>query len=108
MGEVELPGDLVLPAGAVGLILFVHGSGSSRTSPRNQGVASVLQHHHMGTLLFDLLTEEEAHEAGKVFDIDLLAERTSEVLRWVEHRPQTMGLPLGLFGASTGAAAALV
>lgn len=107
VGEADLPGDLVVPANAVAMVLFVHGSASSRASPRNQGVASVLRRQHLGTLLFDLLTEEEARTAGKNFDIDLLAQRTSQALRWVEHHPSLKGLALGLLGASTGAAAAL-
>lgn len=108
VGECQLPGDLTFPDGAVGLVLFVHGSGSSRKSPRNQGVAEVLQRHHMGTLLFDLLTQDESRDADKAGDIDLLAQRTSQALQWVEHHPEAKGRPLGLFGASTGAAAALV
>lgn len=88
--------------------MFVHGSGSSRKSPRNQGVASVLHHHQMATLLIDLLTEEEARSCSFVFDIDLLTRRTLQALQWVDRQVGSKRCPLGLFGASTGAAAALV
>lgn len=108
LGPAGLLGDLVIPAQALGLVLFVHGSGSSRKSPRNRGVASVLQQHHLATLLFDLLTEEEALDPSQVFDIELLARRTVQAIRWVEQHPDARRYPLGLFGASTGAAAALV
>ena len=96
------------PKHAIGLVVFAHGSGSSRLSPRNQYVASELQKAGFATLLFDLLTEEEAADRAKVFDIALLASRVGEALRWAETQPQTADLSIGLFGASTGAAAALV
>ena len=105
---ITLPGQLSLPESVHGLVLFAHGSGSSRLSPRNQFVAGVLQESWLGTLLFDLLTEQEAADRVNVFDIGLLAERLTAAIRFVVEREQTAALPLGLFGASTGAAAALV
>jgi putative phosphoribosyl transferase len=105
---VALPGRLRLPAPPTGLVLFAHGSGSSRHSPRNEFVASVLHEAWIGTLLFDLLTEQEATDRVNVFDIGLLAERLLAAVRFVSELEQTRHLPLGLFGASTGAAAALV
>lgn len=104
---LNLAGDLRAPAGPSGLVIFAHGSGSSRFSPRNRQVAEFLVGEGMATLLFDLLTEAEARDRAKVFDIDLLAERLVQAVDWVGMRPDLMGLPLGLFGASTGAAAAL-
>lgn len=105
---ISLPGRLALPETAHGLVLFAHGSGSSRLSPRNQFVAGVLHESWLGTLLFDLLTERESYDRVNVFDIGLLAERLAAAIRFVAGREQTAALPLGLFGASTGAAAALV
>jgi putative phosphoribosyl transferase len=105
---VSLPGRLVLPEAAAGLVLFAHGSGSSRSSPRNTFVASVLHEAWIGTLLFDLLTPQEATDRANVFDIRLLADRLRAAIRFVGSHEQTRDLPLGLFGASTGAAAALV
>lgn len=105
---VALPGRLSLPAPPTGLVLFAHGSGSSRLSPRNEFVASVLHESWMGTLLFDLLTEQEATDRVNVFDVGLLAERLLAAVRYVASLEQTRHLPLGAFGASTGAAAALV
>jgi putative phosphoribosyl transferase len=105
---ITLPGQLSLPEPVHGLVLFAHGSGSSRLSPRNRFVAGVLQESWLGTLLFDLLTEQEAADRVNVFDIGLLAERLEAAIRFVALRAQTAALPLGLFGASTGAAAALV
>ena len=108
-GEViGLPGRLTLPDSAIGLVLFAHGSGSSRLSPRNTFVASVLHEAWIGTLLFDLLTEQEATDRANVFDIRLLADRLLAALQFVAGHEPTRHLPLGLFGASTGAAAALV
>ncbi|MCK9518732.1 MAG: dienelactone hydrolase family protein [Dehalococcoidia bacterium] len=108
----HLEGDLAIPAGASALVVFVHGSGSSRHSPRNQHVAGILRHEGLGTFLFDLLTEEEEEfdiESGRLrFDIELLAGRLVRVLDLLEARPETTGLPVALFGASTGAAAALI
>jgi putative phosphoribosyl transferase len=114
VGEVDveirpaLPGDLTIPEGARGIVAFAHGSGSSRRSPRNLVVARVLNERAMGTLLFDLLTPAEAQDRANVFDIPLLAGRLEAATRWVAARPDTDGLPVGMFGASTGAAAALV
>lgn len=105
---IDLPGQLTLPEAVHGLVLFAHGSGSSRLSPRNQFVASVLHEAWIGTLLFDLLTEQESLDRVNVFDIGLLADRLAAAIRFVAGRQQTAMLPLGLFGASTGAAAALV
>lgn len=107
LGAMALPGDLGLPAGALGLVVFVHGSGSSRLSPRNRYVARMLQQRRLATLLFDLLTPDEAEDRRCVFDIDLLAERVGETLDDVGARADLATLPVGLFGASTGAAAAL-
>jgi dienelactone hydrolase len=108
LGSLALPGDLVIPAHALGLVVFAHGSGSGRLSPRNQWVARALQQANLATLLFDLLTEEEARDRRLVFDIDLLARRVVESIHWTERHPELAHLRLGLFGASTGAAAALV
>ena len=103
----SLPGDLSVPPQAKGLVMFAHGSGSSRHSARNRWVADALQQRGLATLLFDLLTVHEAEDRRRVFDIPLLGRRVVEALRWVEQRPDLSGLRLGLFGASTGAAAAL-
>ena len=105
---IGLPGLLSLPERPQGLVLFAHGSGSSRLSPRNTFVARVLNESSLGTLLFDLLTEFEAADRGNVFDIELLADRLVAGIAWIARHDQTASLPLGLFGASTGAAAALV
>jgi putative phosphoribosyl transferase len=102
-----LPGRLTVPAGAAGVVVFVHGSGSSRHSPRNQRVASVLNGAGLATLLFDLLTPAEEADRSNVFDVDLLARRLVDVTRWVRREVNPAGLPIGYFGASTGAAAAL-
>lgn len=105
----EGEGLLGLPAEpARGIVLFAHGSGSSRLSPRNAFVAEALQHAGMATLLFDLLTEQEAASRANVFDIPLLAERLDQAATWVGKTTAGRDLPLGFFGASTGAAAALV
>lgn len=102
-------GVLGLPSGpAAGLVLFAHGSGSSRLSPRNMFVADALQRAGLATLLFDLLTEREASNRANVFDIALLAERLDDAATWAGDNAVVRGLPLGFFGASTGAAAALV
>ncbi|HJV21551.1 MAG TPA: alpha/beta hydrolase [Holophagaceae bacterium] len=111
-GLVELEGSLTLPPRAEGLVLFAHGSGSSRHSPRNRFVARYLQKGGLGTLLFDLLTarEERVDAATREyrFDLELLAGRLRAATRWAAHEPDLEDLPLGLFGASTGAAAALM
>jgi dienelactone hydrolase len=109
---MSLNGDLGLPADAQGLVIFAHGSGSSRHSPRNRAVADVLQHGRMGTLLLDLLTDDEeradAATAEFRFNIALLADRLVGAIDWAQAHPQTSPLRVGLFGASTGAAAALI
>lgn len=111
-GSVTLEGDLEIPEGAVGVVLFAHGSGSGRHSPRNRFVARELQAAGLGTFLLDLLTpEEEAvdrHTAHLRFDIPLLAERLVAATHWLASDPSTRGLRVGYFGASTGAGAALV
>ena len=107
-GQVELDGELILPPSATGVVLFAHGSGSSRLSPRNIFVAEVLRSAGVGTLLFDLLTEDEARDRDKVFDVRLLALRLLHATDWVESQIETAGMPIGFFGASTGAAAAVV
>jgi putative phosphoribosyl transferase len=105
---VKLQGEFTVPDGPIGGVLFAHGSGSSRTSPRNRAVAAELWQAGLATLLFDLLTPEEAQHRENVFDIELLAARLAAAVGWVRHNRDTFGLPVGLFGASTGAAAALV
>ncbi|MFJ3105060.1 dienelactone hydrolase family protein [Streptomyces sp. NPDC086835] len=111
-GDVTLTGDLVLPEAAPGIVCFAHGSGSSRHSPRNRQVAETLQRAGLGTLLMDLLSEEEERvdrvTAELRFDIPLLGRRVSAAVDRLAERPDTGSLPVGLFGASTGAAAALV
>jgi putative phosphoribosyl transferase len=104
----RLPGTLHIPAGAYALVVFAHGSGSSRFSPRNLAVADALNKHGIATLLFDLLTPEEEANRANVFNIPLLADRLVDVVSWLGRQPAVGGLPVGLFGASTGAAAALV
>jgi putative phosphoribosyl transferase len=107
-GGIGLPGSLVVPDGGTGVVVFAHGSGSSRHSPRNQAVASALQQAGLGTLLFDLLTPQEAAERAAVFDIPLLGGRLAAATAWLRHScPEAAGLPVGYFGASTGAGAAL-
>lgn len=106
--RIALPGELILPEMAKGLVIFAHGSGSSRFSPRNRFVAAELRRAGFATLLFDLLTEEEAADRANVFDIPLLGARVCDALRWAKAEPAVNGLKVGLFGASTGAAAALV
>ncbi|MGH8866604.1 MAG: phosphoribosyltransferase family protein [Actinomycetes bacterium] len=112
--EIEIPtttarlaGNLSLPEGAPGLVVFAHGSGSGRHSPRNRFVASVLAKAGLGTLLFDLLTPDEEHDRALVFDVELLARRLTHAHAWLRRDPRLDGLPVGYFGASTGAAAAL-
>ena len=106
-GQVELDGELILPPSAKGVVLFAHGSGSSRFSPRNTYVAEVLQQHGIGTLLFDLLTREEDRDYATRFDIVLLTRRLLAATVWLQSNPKTQTMHLGYFGASTGAAAAL-
>jgi putative phosphoribosyl transferase len=111
-GNVALEGNLGMPAGATGVVLFAHGSGSGRHSPRNRYVAERLREAGLGTLLIDLLTEAEeridAHTAHLRFNISLLADRLIGAIDWLGRDARTAALPVGLFGASTGAAAALV
>lgn len=104
---LRLEGSLAIPEGAAGLVLFAHGSGSSRLSPRNNYVAGVLRGAGLATLLFDLLTGEEDRDYERRFDIGLLARRLAAAASWVAGRDRTRGLKIGFFGASTGAAAAL-
>lgn len=111
-GQARLGGTLAVPEGAQGLVIFAHGSGSSRHSPRNRSVAYSLRMAGLGTLLFDLLTEDEEAEdevtAALRFDIDFLARRLGEVTDWVFQHPELRRMRVGYFGSSTGAAAALV
>lgn len=107
MGSVVIEGALTIPAKAKGLVLFAHGSGSSRHSPRNNFVARILNEKQLGTLLMDLLTPYEDKNYETRFNIRLLTQRLIETTNWVKAQPQTQSLPLGYFGASTGAAAAL-
>src|SRR5258708_36026510 len=111
-GSVTLRGTLELPDDPLGVVLFAHGSGSSRNSPRNRQVAAALQQGGFGTLLFDLLTaaEETAdrHSGHLRFNVLLLAQRLAEATEWAAHHRYTRRMPIGYFGASTGAAAALI
>jgi dienelactone hydrolase len=108
LGDVILRGNLFIPEKATGIVLFSHGSGSSRLSPRNNFVAEVIQQEGLATLLFDLLTEKEDRTYENRFDIELLTERLIAVTNWVFRNPETKGLHPGYFGASTGAASALM
>ncbi len=105
--SVELSGELILPPSASGIVVFAHGSGSSRFSPRNTFVANVLQQQGFGTLLFDLLTRAEDQDYAMRFDIGLLTRRLLAATTWLQADPETKILRIGYFGASTGAAAAL-
>src|SRR5262245_24019237 len=98
----QLDGVFHVPAQANGVVLFAHGTGSGRNSPRNQFVAQILQDAGLATLLVDLLTDEEAADRENVFDISLLADRLELAAEWLSARDETRGLRLGLFGASTG------
>lgn len=104
---VTLEGLLAVPPDTPGIVLFAHGSGSSRHSPRNNFVAEEIQQQNIGTLLFDLLTEEEDRDRQRRFDIELLTERLLSATKWVRSHEETAGLSIGYFGSSTGAAAAL-
>jgi putative phosphoribosyl transferase len=106
-GTATVEGMLEIPVDAVGLVLFAHGSGSSRHSPRNNYVAGVLRDAGVGTLLMDLLTPDEDRDYSRRFDIGLLTERLLDAAHWAAAQDTTKNLPLGFFGASTGAAAAL-
>lgn len=112
INSITLEGNLIIPEGAKGIVVFAHGSGSSRLSSRNQYVARELQKEGLGTLLFDLLTADEERidmvTAHLRFDIDLLANRLVDVTNWLLNNPDTKNLNIGYFGASTGAAAALI
>ena len=112
INSITLEGNLIIPEGAKGIVVFAHGSGSSRHSSRNQYVARELQKEGLGTLLFDLLTADEERidmvTAHLRFDIDLLANRLVDVTNWLLNNPDTEYLNIGYFGASTGAAAALI
>jgi putative phosphoribosyl transferase len=104
---VTLEGEFVLPEGAEAVVIFAHGSGSSRHSPRNKFVAEALQEEGLGTLLFDLLTREDDMLYANRFNIPLLTDRLKAATLWLEQQPKAKGLAVGYFGASTGAAAAL-
>ncbi|WHZ27957.1 MAG: Protein-L-isoaspartate O-methyltransferase [Nitrospira sp.] len=106
-GHITLEGILGLPAEPRGVVVFAHGSGSGRLSPRNNFVARRLQQNGLSTLLLDLLTDEEADDRRKVFDVNLLADRLLTAKGWLEAEPRTRNLGIGYFGASTGAGAAL-
>jgi putative phosphoribosyl transferase len=107
VGDLRLAGQLTVPESATAVVVFAHGSGSSRHSPRNQFVASVLNRAGLGTLLFDLLTPAEERDRANVFDIELLGRRLTEITRWLKAGPATGHLAVAYFGASTGAGAAL-
>lgn len=107
-GEIMLKGELTIPLKPIATIIFVHGSGSSRHSPRNKRVADDLNAQGFATLLFDLLTAEEASNQSNVFDIEMLTQRLIRVTKWINTHENMAQLPIGYFGASTGAAAALV
>jgi len=108
VGDVKLAADLTIPTSPTGWVVFAHGSGSSRCSPRNVSVAEALNRAGIATLLFDLLTHEEELDRRNVFDIELLTKRLVAATRWLSAQPSAGGLPIAYFGASTGAAAALL
>lgn len=108
IGPMKLPGELALMENTLGLVVIVHGSASGRHTLRNEFVARVLRSYGLGTLLFDLLTQQEAGDDRKFFEIDLLCIRVTLALNYLGDRHDLAGLPLGLFGAGTGAAAALL
>ena len=107
VGGLRLEATLTLPHKTEGLVIFAHGSGSSRFSPRNRFVAEVLQQHHFATLLADLLTSKEDEIYANRFNIDLLSDRLITITRWISHRNFGQDIPIGYFGASTGAASAI-
>ena len=107
LSSVTLKGDLVIPENATGIVVFSHGSGSSRFSSRNRMVAELIQKQNIATFMFDLLTEEEDHITENRFNIDLLANRLIETTQWLMENEDTKSLAIGYFGASTGAASAL-
>lgn len=106
-GGLRLQGDLALPGAPFGVVLFAHGSGSSRLSPRNRYVADRLNRAGLATLLLDLLTPAEESDRSNVFDVPLLAGRLAHATRWIRSRPETASLGLGYFGASTGGVGAV-
>lgn len=108
VGDVFLEGELTMPENPSGLIIFSHGSGSSRFSPRNRLVSQFLNKNGFGTFLFDLLTQEEDQDYERRFDIELLSRRLEEATRYLIKLPALNNIPLGYFGASTGAASALI
>jgi putative phosphoribosyl transferase len=108
LSQAGMVGDLGLPEPCRGLVIFAHGSGSGRFSPRNRQVAEVLQGRGLATLLLDLLRPDEEGDRAKVFDIELLSERLLAATRWARHQPELSALRVGYFGASTGAGAALL
>ncbi|WP_395050480.1 dienelactone hydrolase family protein [Flavobacterium sp.] len=105
--SIHLKGDLVIPDNAIGIVVFAHGSGSSRSSPRNKLVAELMQQQGIGTLLFDLLTEKEDQNYENRFNIDLLVSRLIEATEWLTQNKVAKGLPIAYFGASTGVASAM-
>src|SRR3970040_1051113 len=107
LSSVTLMGELAVPENAIGIVVFSHGSGSSRFSPRNKMVAELMQQHGIGTLLFDLLTEEEDPVYENRFNIDLLVSRLIEATEWLMQYKSTKKISVAYFGASTGAASAL-
>jgi pimeloyl-ACP methyl ester carboxylesterase len=107
VGVAGLPGVVTIPAAPRGIVIFAHGSGSSRLSPRNVYAATKLQDEGFATLLFDLLTQDESRDRRNVFDVELLSARVIEAIEFIAADARTATLPIGLFGASTGAAAAL-
>ena len=106
-GRTRLAAVLAMPRDPIGVVVFAHGSGSGRDSPRNRRVAQALQRRGIATFLFDLLTARERRRRANLFDIPLLANRVARASDWLARQPQLAGLPLGYYGASTGAAAAL-
>ena len=106
-GEKTIEGSLIIPSGAGGIVVFAHGSGSSRHSVRNNYVAAVIRKNNLATFLLDLLTPEEDADYSKRFDIALLAHRLFIATKWLQEQPDTKNLRIGYFGASTGAAAAI-
>ncbi len=107
LGRISLKGDLYVPSKATAMVIFSHGSGSSRLSIRNREVAAELNKKQLGTLLFDLLTEEEDRDYSNRFDIELLTQRLIGATQWLEQHPEGKASQIGFFGASTGAASAL-
>lgn len=108
IGSTIIEGELTIPLGASGLVLFAHGSGSSRFSPRNNYVAKILQKGNLATLLVDLLTKDEDLDYKQRFDINLLSERLIKITKWLKENEDTKDMKIGYFGASTGAAAAVM